>query len=208
MSKVISMNPYVPIPPSWAELYLPYQYASRRYQLHRYSAPGGPSPPTASPNTTGPYSTAGRNGSLDKGPQTVEQLIAQGYFSAPPSSSETAILEDKMHSAWLLLEDTIHQVRQRIDMYSRNMYELKLAQCAAQNDLFAFEARYGWPAPTEQHYVLGKRLQRLYSEQRSERLALWKDVSRLRQTVPESVQHYLSTFRKIEILNDSPGDGS
>ena len=201
------MNPYVPIPPSWADLYLPYQYASRRYQLHRYLAPGGPLSPTASPNTTGPYSTAGRNGSLDKGPQTVEQLIAQGYFSAPPSPPETALLEDKMHSAWLLVEDTIHQLRQRIDLYGQNMYELKLAQCAAQNDVFAFESRYGWPAPTEQQYVLGKRLQRLYSEQRTERQALWQDITRLRQSLPESVQHYLAAFRKMEILNDSPGEG-
>ena len=204
--EAITVNPYVPIQPVRTDLYIPYRYASQRYQLHRYSHQGEPSSPTPSPNTTEPFYTAGLNGHIDKGPQTVEQLISQGYFSAAPSPSETALLEDKMHSAWLLLDDTIYQIRQRIDMYSQNMYELKLAQCAAQNDVFAFEARYGWPAPTEQQYVRGKRLQRLYSEQRSERLALWQDVSRLRQTVPESVQHYLSTFSKIEILNDSAGD--
>jgi len=204
--EVIPVKPYDPMQAVRTDLYIPYTYTSPRYQLRRYSPQGEPSSPTPSPNTTDDFATAGLNGHIDKGPQTVEQLISQGYFSTPRSQSETAILEDKMHSAWLSLEDTIYQVRQRIDMYSQNMYELKLAQCAAQNDLFAFEAKYGWPAPTEQQYVLGKRLQRLYSEQRSERLALWQDVSRLRQTLPESVQQYLSTFRKIEILNDSPGD--
>jgi len=200
------MDPYIPIEPVRTDLYIPYRYASQRYQLHRYSHPGQPSLPTSNPDTTRRLYEAGSDGQIDSGPQTVEQLISQGYFSVAPSSSETALLEDKMHSAWLLLDDAIYQIRQRIGMYSQNMYELKLAQCAAQNDVFAFEAKYGWPAPTEQQYVLGKRLQRLYSEQRSERLALWKDVSRLRQTVPESVRQYLSMFRKIEILSESPGD--
>ena len=188
------------------DLYVPYTYTSPRYQLRRYSALGGPDTPQPSPDISSP-SSAGLNGHIDKGPQTVEQLISQGYFCAQPSQSETAILEDRMHTDWLLVEDTIHQVRQRIDMYSQNMYELQLAQCAAQNDLFAFESKYGWPAPSEQQYVASKRLQRLYSEQRSERLTLWQDISRLRQNLPESVQQYLSSLRKIEILKGPPGDG-
>jgi hypothetical protein len=198
------MTQNTPLPIATQGPDVPYHYTSLRYQLRRYSPLAEPFPPKPKPDASSRLLDQRLPGLADEAPQTVEQLIAHGALYVPTSEPETALLTDRKQTAWLGLEDAIYQVRQRIDIYSQNMYELQLAQCAAQNDLFAFEARYGWPAPAEQHYVLGKRLQRLYSEQRAERVALWQDVSRVKQLLPESAQQYLSAVRKMQIL-DAPG---
>ena len=186
--------------------YVRYDYTSPRYQLRRYAPIAARSQPETKPSSPYEFSASTISNPVDQGPHTVEQLVTQGYFAISTSMPETALLEDRKHTSWLSLEDAISQVRQRLDIYSQNMYELKLAQCAAQNDLFAFESKYGWPAPTEQQYVMGKRLQRLYSEQREERVSLWKDVSMLKQELPEALRQYLSATRKLQILDANGGD--
>jgi hypothetical protein len=53
---------------------------------------------------------------------------------------------------------------------------------------------------------VNKRLDELYSDQRDERVNLWRDVSRLRIQLPENAQQYLSAYRKVAILEDTKGD--
>ena len=55
-------------------------------------------------------------------------------------------------------------------------------------------------------FGLTKNLQQLYQRQLDERVRLWQDVSRLRLAMPETAQHYLSSYRKIQLLNDTAGD--
>ena len=55
-------------------------------------------------------------------------------------------------------------------------------------------------------YSVNKRLDELYSDQRDERVNLWRDVSRLRIQLPENAQQYLSAYRKVAILEDTKGD--
>ena len=64
---------------------------------------------------------------LDDGPQTVEQLVEQGYFAAPASEPETAILHDRKATSWLGLDDILTQVRHRRDIYKKNMLEIEWA---------------------------------------------------------------------------------
>jgi hypothetical protein len=52
------------------------------------------------------------------------------------------------------------------------------------------------PANSKEVYGLNKTLQKLYMQQMDERVRLWQDVSRLRLTLPESAQSYLSAYRK------------
>ena len=149
------------------------------------------------------YISAGKAlGRLDEGPQTVEQLIDQGYFAAPAAEPETSFLYDSRHSAWLGLDDFVTQIRQRRELYGRNMTGIEWAQCYAFNEL----ARGGWPPTTEQEVIYNKRLQELHAEQRAERIALWRDLSRLRQVIPESVHQYLAANRKLELLSDAEDD--
>ena len=138
---------------------------------------------------------------IDDGPQTVEQAIEQGYFAVPQSDPETGFLEDKKHTSWLALDDVLGQIHKRNDIYKQNMLDLEWAQCYAFNEL----ARGGWPASEEKHALYQRRQQDLRSEQRAERITFWRDVSRLRERIPESAQQYLSAFRKSEILDDTRG---
>ena len=139
---------------------------------------------------------------IDDGPQTVEQLIYQGFFAAPRYDSETAILHDKKHTSWMALDDVLGQIRDRYDIYKRNMLDIQWSQCYAFNEM----ARGGWPPSEEQHALYERRMQDLRSEQRDERITFWRDVSRIRERIPESAQQYLSAFRKIELLDDTGGD--
>ena len=74
------------------------------------------------------------------------------------------------------------------------------------SDLFAREAEQGKPADARQQYSLSKALRDFYEEQRNERTLLWQDVSKLRQTLPETAQQYLSSYRKMSVLREEEGD--
>jgi hypothetical protein len=135
--------------------------------------------------------------------QTIERVVEQGYFKVPKSDPETALLKDRQDTTRLSLDDAIQQIRERLVIYRNNMYELEQGKCHAMNDLFAWEAMSGGHADQQEHYILGKRMQQLYGEQRAERVSLWRDVSRIRQALPENAQRYLSAYRKMQILGDN-----
>jgi hypothetical protein len=50
-------------------------------------------------------------------------------------------------------------------------------------------------------------MQKIYEQQRDERVNLWRDVARLRVEIPEAAQQYLASYRKVSILNDLQGEG-
>ena len=143
-----------------------------------------------------------------RGPQTVEQIVSSGYFAVPGGEAETAIISDKKQTSWLGLEDTIRQVRNRYELYHRNMYELHQGVCEADNAIFRQVAAQGAPADNRQQYSATKLTQELYEQMRLERVRLWQDVSRLKQTLPETAQNYLAAYRKVAILEDDGGDTS
>lgn len=136
---------------------------------------------------------------------TVEQIIASGYLAIPKGDPINAIISDNKHTSWLGLDDVIGQIRNRYELYQKNMYDLELGKCAAINTLYTHEALHG-PSDSRTEYSLGKRLDKLYSEQREERTNLWRDVSRLKLLLPENAQKYLSAYRKLSILEESKGD--
>jgi len=141
-------------------------------------------------------------------PQTVEQIITNGYFSAPSGDPVTAAISDRKHTSWLGLHDVIGQIRQRYEIYAKNIYEIELAKCEAIN-VFFIHADRNRPTPPDDriYYSLNKNIQRLYQDQRKERVDLWRDISRLRQSLPETAQQYLTAYRKVSILGDYKGEG-
>ena len=136
---------------------------------------------------------------IDKGPQTVEQLLYHGYLSMPKMAPETAIFADKKHTSWLGLDDIITQIKHRENVYHDNMTDLKWSQCYAFNEM----TKGGWPSSDEKELIYNRRMQDVASQERLERTSFWRDVSRLRQQIPESLQGYLSVLRKTEILDDT-----
>ena len=136
---------------------------------------------------------------------TVEQIVANGYLAIPGGDPVKAIISDKKHTSWLGLDDVISQVRNRYELYQKNMYELELGKCAAINTIYTHEAWHG-PTNSRVEYSLSKRLDKLYKDQREERTNLWRDISRLKLLLPENAQKYLTAYRKLSILEDSKGD--
>ena len=152
--------------------------------------------------------------SLDSGlvpgfeyPQTVEQVVARGYFAVPYANPITALISDKMHVSKLGLDDVIHQVRSRYEIYHQNMEELNESVCEVHNGLFRQLADHGTlVANQRQQYSVTKQVQKIYDMQREERINLWRDVSRLKLELPETTQEYLTAYRKVALLKENEGD--
>ena len=176
-------------------------YALLRYQPYRYQSTAAPLSPESTPDSHSDFLRHRTQEAIDKGPQTVEQLVTQGYFAAP-KGGEMALLDDRKATSWLALDDAVTQIRQRRKIYEQNLLDLQWAECYAFNEL----ARGGWPASEDQYSAYARALQDLGAQRRLERVAYWRDVSKVRQGLPEAVQQYLSAFRKSEILRDDGGD--
>jgi len=141
-----------------------------------------------------------------RGP-TVEDIINNGYFPIPKSEPETAIISDKKHTTGLGLGDIISQVRRRYEIYERNIYQIELGKCYTISSQLAVESsRGGVCMSSKEAYSLNKSLRELYEQQRDERVRLWQDISRLKQSLPEQAQQYLAAYRKVSILEDDRGD--
>ncbi len=138
---------------------------------------------------------------------TVEQIVANGYFAAAKSDPVEAIISDRRQTAWLGLDDIIGQIRHRYEVYEKNIYEVEISKCSAVNSFYAHEAYHG-PPDSRLDYSMSKRLDKLYQQQRDERTNLWRDVSRLRLSLSEKAQEYLTAYRKVSILEDHEGDAS
>lgn len=135
--------------------------------------------------------------------ETIEDVLARGYFVPPQGDPVTAVLTDRRSTAWLGLDDAISQVRVRYEIYGRNVRDILYATAAATNALHTWAAERGWPSD-RQLDNLGKTLQNLYTQEREERVTLWRDVARIRAELPEAAQTYLSAHRKLQLL-DIPG---
>ncbi len=197
-----------PNSPALSGGYVPYFYEAGLFLSYNEPRERMRQPPPLSGSYAGYDFSSDTSSDSHFHPQTVEQIITHGYFSIPGGDPETAIISDKKQTSWLGLEDTIRQVRNRHDLYQRNMYELHQGVCEADNAIFRQVAAQGAPADNRQQYSASKLTQELYEQMRLERVTLWKDVSRLKQSLPEVAQNYLAAYRKVAILEDNGGDGS
>jgi hypothetical protein len=188
--------------------YVPYFYQSGLHQAYPLQAEAAPpSIRTSSSSTPESASLEALFQRADR-TQTVEQVIARGYFAVPPSTDQAeAIITDKRHTARLGLDDVIGQIRRRYTIYEQNTEQIERSKCAAINGIYQHEAYLGpGSASSKQHYAKHKAIQKLYEQQNEERTTLWKDVSRLRLLLPETAQLYLGAARKAAILAAETGD--
>ena len=188
--------------------YVPYFYSSGKFLA--YGMPGKPGVNGTSGQGYASYDFTSDLTSKRSFPtgQTVEDIIQRGYFAVPKSEPETAIISDKKQTSGLGLGDIISQVRQRYEIYQRNIYQIELGKCYALNSVFYIEAMRGnIPQNSREAYSLSKSLREFYEQQRDERVRLWQDISRLKQSLPEQAQQYLSAYRKVSILEDDPKGG-
>ena len=187
--------------------YVPYFYDRGLHLLYEI-------PPAARRKPDIPYARSGYDFTSDlvvgrpyAHRQTVEQIIARGYLAVPPSDPTTALIGDKRDTAWLGLDDMVHQIRARYEVYHRNMEDLDQAVCESHNGLFRQLADHGLKVANQrQMYSVDKRVQQIRELQMEERVNLWRDVSRLKLGLPEIAQQYLAAYRRMQILES--GDGS
>ncbi len=132
--------------------------------------------------------------------QTVEDIIDRGYLAQPTGDPVTAVLTDHSHTRWLALDDAIRQIRARYDIYARNMTGILYASAAAMNAYHTWRAERGWPSD-RQVDNLQRTLQELAGQERDERNQLWRDLARIRETLPDVAQEYLGAQRKLALLD-------
>lgn len=201
------MNPTTnPNDPIMGTGYMPYHYASGRFQTYGQVRTPAPHDHLSRSTAVYDFSTPTPTWRQSDLFPTVEQIISTGYLAVPPSDPETAPISDKGHIARLGLDDVVHQIRSRYGLYELNIYELNQSVCEANNSIHRQVADQGHPADNRQQYSAQKQIQKLYEQQRDERINLWRDVSRLKQVLPEHAQQYLASYRKLEVLGDLKGD--
>jgi hypothetical protein len=198
-------NHRIRLPSKTDQDYVVYFYESGLYQQYRQRQRDALTKPNYGPPSNYDFSSDLPGQSVWSGPQTVEDVIRQGYFAIPKSELETALISDKQHTAKLGLDDVLHQIRHRYEVYEQNIYEIEISKCSVTNSLHNHEAHHG-PADSKIEYSVNKRHDELYADQRRERINLWRDISKLKLLLPENAQQYLSNYRKLALLEDSPGD--
>lgn len=197
----------IPHGPVFDGAYVPYFYQSGRFLAY-----GTPGRRGRDMDASAPYARYDFTPDLTQKAhwprhQTVEDVILRGYFAIPQSEPELALISDRQETSRLGLSDIISQIRSRYEIYEQNMYQIELGKCYTISSQMAVEAdRGGVAMNSREAYSLNKCIGEFYEQQRKERVALWQDVSRLRQSLPEQAQGYLSQYRKLSILNESEGD--
>ena len=190
--------------------YRPYFYQSGKFLA--YGIPGETGLTGLSDQSSGRYDFTSdliQGKGYSRRQSTVEDIVRNGYFPIQKTEPETAIISDKKQTSGLGLSDIIGQVRQRYEIYEKNIYQIDLGKCYALSSMFTVEAeRGGVRQDSREAYSLSKCLREFYEQERDERVRLWQDVSRLKQALPEQAQQYLTAYRKVLILeDDSAGDG-
>ena len=186
--------------------YIPYFYGSG--QFLRYNGPVKNKPVQTDFISLGyDFSSEGSSILDPEQPQTVEQIIYQGYLAIPTGDPVTAMITDKKHTAWLGLDDAINLIRQRHDLFQQNIEMIEQNKCNSMNVFLAhYDKVKPMPVDDRIYYSLNKNIQRLYTQQMDEQTDLWRDVLRIRQSLPESAQQYLAAVRKNAIMDENTGD--
>ena len=189
--------------PTFGQGYMPYFYQSGKFLLYDIASRHSNSAKSSQSNGYDFTSDLVPNRTGHLASQTVEDIILNGYFAIPKSDPETALISDKTHTSRLGLGDIIEQVRNRHIIYEKNMYQLEMSKCYAINSQLAVEsARGGVSTSSKEAYGLTKNISELYLQQCQERRNLWADISKLKLNLPEQAQSYLSSYRKLSILEE------
>ncbi|MFN3166979.1 MAG: hypothetical protein ACE37H_07940 [Phycisphaeraceae bacterium] len=104
-----------------------------------------------------------------------------------------------MQAKSLELGDVLAQIKERVAIYRQHFEELEQAKLDVTN------VRHHWLDPIRRHGTLTdpdlvKAIQELDAQQRQERLSCWKDVSNLRQQVPEHWRQYLAAAQQYRLI--------
>jgi hypothetical protein len=132
----------------------------------------------------------------------IEQLLDGVWHSKNANDPAANMLEDRLSIGSFALGDVLRQIRDRLTIYHRHLEELEQAKMqfrTVRKQWLDPQDRFGHLPDPEGVTVL----QGIDAQQRAERLSAWKDISTLRQRLPEHWQGYLSACRQYNLLNDA-----
>lgn len=131
---------------------------------------------------------------------SIEDLL-QGIWQRPGLEDPVSgMMSDRRDTHTLELGDVLDQIRERVAIYRQHFAELEQAKLDTKN------VRHRWTDPIGRlgevaDPDLVSALQDIDAQQRQERLACWKDLASLRQSVPEHWRQYLATVRQHSLLD-------
>jgi len=120
----------------------PSYYIYHRARAYGAQAPNASYPPVSKRYEPFEFFRDPKPASIDRGPQTVEDLVRDGYFAVSKREPETAVIVDRQDMAWLSLDDALTQIREREDIYRKNLLEIEWAKCYAFGELARLGCRH------------------------------------------------------------------
>lgn len=114
------------------------------------------------------------------------------------------IFADKRKTSYLALEDIVTQIRRRYQIYDSNIRVLEYSKIKLREHFYQCPQQLGFWQPGQKE-MLTEQMNQLYQKQLDEKVSLWKDVSKLKLMLPQSLNDYLTIKRKSDIYN---GGGS
>lgn len=174
----------------------------RRYAPNRYAVQSSDSTENKPPKSF--YFYDARSRVSDR--QSIDALIGQGEVAVTAADPVTAMLGDRLHANWLAVDDTIVQIHRRYEIYEQHVRQIEQSRLSTLNLMHSFPKLFDRVSPSD-YQVIHRMLSEIDLQRRAERLDLWRDVSRLRQTLPELTQSYLSGVRKMDVLHDDVTGG-
>lgn len=165
-----------------------------RYQPYDSRVYGNPTVSQSYPSAGGMNQEVATSAS-----KSIDGIVAAGRLAVPGADPILALATDRMLTSFLSLDDAIGQVRRRYDIYARHVDEIEQSRLRMVNASTSWRQPPFW-IPEEDDPEVREAVDRLEQQKREERLSLWRDVSRLRQTIPQSAQEYLGACRRTQII--------
>lgn len=140
--------------------------------------------------------------------QALSRYAAGPSASAMPSVDELMrespmerSLGDRELTTRIRFLDLVYQLRERQELYQQHVYEIACAETATVNAMLQSPLNVEGLAPAEVYLGVRKTLDRLEADRRRERLDFWRDQSRLRLDLPESLAERLDASRRRRLLD-------
>lgn len=137
---------------------------------------------------------------------SIEDLLQGVWLPIQSQDPVASMLTDRLNVNTLGLCDVLEQIKERITLYRRHFDELEHAKLDVRN------VRKRWTDPMDKignlpDPDLVSAIHELESQQRNERLSCWKDLSSLRQQLPEQWQQYLGAVRLYTLGSSNTLEG-
>ncbi|AQT68732.1 hypothetical protein STSP2_01904 [Anaerohalosphaera lusitana] len=131
--------------------------------------------------------------------------IVSSPTTRPSENSEENIFADKQKTSYLALENIVAQIRKRYEIYDSNIRVLEYSKIKLKEHFYQWPQQLGlWPPGHKE--MLSEQMNQLYQKQLDEKVSLWKDVSKLKLMLPQSLNDYLSIKRKSDIYSGGVPD--